>query len=156
MEMTNFSKSSLALAALTALALGGCAVQPMGSRDYDGYQVRNEQSVRFGVVESVRDVNINLRESGVGTAAGVTLGAIGGSAIGHNSGSAAAAVAGAVIGGIVGQQIERDANKRLGIELTVLLDGGMYIAVTQEADEQFRTGDRVRILSTRGITRVTH
>ena len=154
--MTNLGKSSLALVALTVLALGGCAIQPMGSRDYDGYQMRNEQSVRFGVVESVRDVNINLRESGVGTAAGATLGAIGGGSIGHNAGSAAAAVAGAVIGGIVGQQIERDANRRMGIELTVLLDVGKYIAVTQEADEQFRAGDRVRILSTRGITRVTH
>lgn len=154
--MTNFSKSSLALALVMAMALAGCAVQPMGSRDYEGYGVRNEQTVRFGVVESVRDVNINLRESGVGTAAGATLGAIGGSNIGHNSGSAAAAVAGAVIGGIIGQSIERDANRRLGIELTVLLDGGRYIAVTQEADEQFRAGDRVRILSTRGITRVTH
>ena len=154
--MTNFGKSSLALAVLAAVALAGCAMQPLGSRDYDGYAVRNEQTVRFGVVESVRDVNINLRESGVGTAAGATLGAIGGSNIGHNSGSAAAAVAGAVIGGIIGQSIERDANRRLGIELTVLLDGGKYIAVTQEADEQFRAGDRVRILSTRGITRVTH
>ena len=153
--MTNLGRASLALAALAALVLAGCAA-PAGNRDYDAYGVRNEQSVRFGVVESVRDVNISLRESGVGTAAGATLGAIGGSSIGHNSGSAAAAVAGAVIGGIIGQSIERDANKRMGIELTVLLDGGKYIAVTQEADEQFRTGDRVRILSGRGITRVTH
>ncbi len=154
--MTNFSKSSLALAALAVLALTGCVTQPAGSRDYDGYNVRNEQNVRFGVVESVRDVNINLHESGVGAAAGATLGAIGGSAVGHNAGSAAAAVAGMVLGGIIGQSIERDANKRVGIELTVLLDGGKYIAVTQEADEQFRPGDRVRILSSRGITRITH
>ena len=154
--MTNLRKASLALAAVAAMALAGCATQPLGSRDYDPYSVRNEQSVRFGVVESVRDVNITLRESGVGTAAGVTLGAIGGSNVGRGSGSAAAAVAGAVIGGIIGQQIEQDANKRMGIEVTVLLDGGRYIAVTQEADEQFRAGDRVRILSSRGITRVTH
>jgi outer membrane lipoprotein SlyB len=154
--MTNLAKTSLALVALAGLTLAGCAQQPLGSRDYDPYTMRNEQSVRFGVVESVRDVNISLRETGVGSAAGATIGAIGGSNIGHNGGSAAAAVAGAVIGGLIGQSIERDANKRMGIELTVLLDGGKYIAVTQEADEQFRAGDRVRILTGRGITRVTH
>lgn len=154
--MTNLRKACLALVALSAMTLAGCAAQAVGGRDYDPYSVRNEQSVRFGVVESVRDVSISLRETGVGSAAGATIGAIGGGNIGHNGGSAVAAVAGAVIGGIIGQQIERDANKRLGIEVTVLLDGGKYIAVTQEADEQFRPGDRVRIISGRGITRVTH
>ena len=38
----------------------------------------------------------------------------------------------------------------------MLLDSGKYIAVVQEADEAFRSGDRVRILSGRGTTRVTH
>jgi outer membrane lipoprotein SlyB len=38
----------------------------------------------------------------------------------------------------------------------VLLDSGRYIAVIQEADEMFRPGDRVRVLSGRGSTRVTH
>ena len=143
-------------AAFAAVMLGGCAAPGMGARDYAPNNVRNEQSVRFGVVESVREVTIEPYDTGVGTAAGAALGGIAGSHVGGGSGQVAGAVAGAVLGGVIGQNFEKSANLRKGIEITVLLDGGRYIAVTQEADEAFRIGDRVRILSGRGVTRVTH
>lgn len=147
---------ALGAAALCTLALGGCAYHG-GSADYHGYQVRGEQSVRFGVVESVREVRIQPRETGVGAASGAMIGSIAGShAGGGYHGHLAGAIAGAILGGIVGQEIERSGNQRPGLELTVLLDSGRYIAVVQEADEPFRAGDRVRILSGRGMTRVTH
>jgi outer membrane lipoprotein SlyB len=142
-------------AALSALLLGGCAYNA-GSRDYRGYQVMGEQSVRFGVVESVRDVRINPRETGVGTAGGAVLGGIAGSNVGGGSGQVAGAIGGAILGGILGQNIEKSANERQGFEVTVMLDSGKYLAVVQEADENFRPGDRVRVLSGRGTTRVTH
>ena len=151
--MTNTKR--LAALAIGALLLGGCAYNA-GSRDYRGYEVRGEQSVRFGVVESVRDVHINARESGVGTAGGAALGLVAGSNVGGGSGQVAGAIGGAILGGIIGQNVERSANERRGVEVTVLLDSGKYIAVVQEADEPFRAGDRVRILSGRGATRVTH
>ena len=142
-------------AALSALLLGGCAYNA-GSRDYRGYQVMGEQSVRFGIVESVRDVNIAPHETGVGTAGGAVLGGIAGSNVGQGSGQVAGAIGGAILGGIIGQNVERSANQRQGLEVTVLLDSGKYVAVVQQADEQFRPGDRVRVLSGRGTTRVTH
>jgi outer membrane lipoprotein SlyB len=147
---------NLITAALCALALGGCAYPGGGSSDYRGYEARGEQSVRFGVVESVRDVTINARETGVGTAGGAVLGSIAGSNVGGGNGQIAGAIGGAILGGILGQNIERSANERPGVEVTVLLDSGRYIAVVQGADESFRNGDRVRILSGRGTTRVTH
>lgn len=151
------SKSlGVALIATTLLGVAGCAAPPRGGADYTGYQTRTEQSVRFGVVESIRGVRINATETGVGTTSGAILGGIAGSTIGHGRGSAAGAVAGAVVGGIIGSAVEKDANDRPGIEITVMLDGGRYIAVVQEADEDFRVGDRVRILSGSGTTRVTH
>jgi outer membrane lipoprotein SlyB len=142
-----------ALACITLL--GGCAYN-YGARDYRGYEARGEQAVRFGVVESVRDVRIQPRESGVGTAGGAVLGGIAGSNVGGGNGQVAGAIGGAILGGILGQAVERGANERPGVELTVLLDSGKYIAVVQQADEEFRNGDRVRILSGRGTTRVTH
>lgn len=149
------SKMWLAAAVLAALVLGGCAYPRQGSGNYTTYGVQGEQSVRFGVVESVRLIRIDPPPSGVGAAAGSVVGAIGGSHVGGGSGQAVGAVAGAVIGGLLGNAIEQDANQRTGLEITVLLDSGKYIAVTQEADENFRSGDRVRILSGRGVTRVT-
>jgi outer membrane lipoprotein SlyB len=142
-------------AALAALVLGGCAY-PAGSRDYRGYQVMGEQSVRFGVVESVRDVRINPGDTGVGTATGAMLGGIAGSTVGGGNGQVAGAIGGALLGGLIGNSIEKDANTRAGVEVTVLLDSGKYVSIVQEADEAFRPGDRVRILSGRGATRVTH
>jgi outer membrane lipoprotein SlyB len=145
----------MAVAALGTLALGGCAYHG-GSADYRGYEVRGEQSVRFGVVESVRDVRIDPRETGVGTAGGAVLGGLAGSNVGGGNGQIAGAIGGAILGGIIGQNVEKSANERHGLEVTVLLDSGKYLAVVQEADEPFRAGDRVRILSGRGTTRVTH
>jgi outer membrane lipoprotein SlyB len=144
-----------ALTAASALLFGGCAYHA-GSGDYRGYEVRGEQSVRFGVVESAREVRIDPHETGVGTAGGAVLGGIAGSNVGGGSGQLAGAIGGAILGGIIGQNIEKSANERRGLELTVLLDSGKYVAVVQEADESFRPGDRVRILSGRGATRVTH
>jgi len=42
-----------------------------------------------------------------------------------------------------------------GLEITVKLYSSRMIAVTQEADEQFRVGERVRVLSGGGATRVS-
>ena len=149
------STRTIAAAAAAALLIGGCAYHA-GSGDYHGYQVRGEQSVRFGVVETVRGVRINPGDTGVGTVGGAALGGIAGSTVGGGSGQAAGAVAGAILGGIIGQQVEASANERPGVEVTVHLDSGQYIAVVQEADEPFHPGDRVRVLSGNGTTRVTH
>jgi outer membrane lipoprotein SlyB len=149
------TRSAWSAAAVCGLLLGGCAY-PQGSYDYRGYQVMGEQTVRFGVVDSLRPVRINPGETGVGTAGGAVLGGIAGSHVGGGSGQVAGAVGGAILGGILGSNIERSANERQGIEVTVLLDNGKYISVVQEADELFRPGDRVRVLSGRGTTRVTH
>jgi outer membrane lipoprotein SlyB len=147
---------SMWAAVACAAVLGGCAYPHYGSADYGPYGVRGEQSVRFGVVESVRLVRIQPPDSGVGTFTGATLGGVAGSHVGGGSGQFVGAVAGMVLGGILGQAIEQDANQRTGLEITVLLDNGKYLAITQEGDEQFRNGDRVRVLSGRGGARVTH
>ena len=146
----------IVIAAAALAGLGGCAYPGYGGADYRGYQTGTEQTVRFGVVEAIRVVRIDAPQTGVGATSGAILGGIAGSNVGGGSGAAAAAVAGAVLGGIIGSHIEADANKGGGLEVTVLLDSGRYIAVVQAADETFRIGDRVRVLSGQGITRVSH
>jgi len=143
------------MAAACVAVLGGCAY-PAGSYDYRGYQVMGEQSVRFGVVDSVRPVRLHAGETGVGTVGGAALGGLAGSTVGGGNGQVAGAIGGAILGGILGSNIEQSANQRPGVEVTVQLDNGQYISVVQEADEAFRPGDRVRVLSGRGSTRVTH
>lgn len=153
----SMSYAPLMLTLSAVLALSACQSAPTSSNVYRPRQTQNEQTVRFAVVESVREVLIEKDQTGVGTVAGAALGGIAGaSAIGKGNGSLAAGIVGAVVGGAIGQKIEADANHRKGYEITVRLDNGEYKAITQDADEQFRAGDRVRLLSSRGITRVTH
>jgi outer membrane lipoprotein SlyB len=147
---------SIVFAAIAAAALGGCA-HPIRGGDYFAYEAGREQSVRYGVVDSVRDVRIQARETGVGAATGTMIGAIGGSHIGGGRhGSLAGFLGGAILGGLIGQEVERTNNEQPGQELVVVLDSGRTIAVVQDAEERFRAGDRVRVLSGRGLTRVTH
>ena len=137
-----------------ATVLGGCA-PGLGGSSYTREQARREQTVRMGVVECVREVNIEGTRSGVGPAAGAVVGGVAGSTIGHGRGSAVAAVLGAVAGGVAGQAAEQGFTAKRGVEVTVKLDNGSMVAVMQEADETFRPGDRVRILSDGATSRVT-
>jgi outer membrane lipoprotein SlyB len=145
----------LALLPLTAL-LGACAGPSNSASVYSSAQTMNEQIVRMGTVESVRNVTIANPESGVGTMTGAALGGLGGSQVGHGNGSAAVGIIGAVAGGIIGNRVENQANNRPGFEITVKLDNGELRSITQAADEMFRPGERVRLLSNGYTTRVTH
>ena len=153
--MNSFRLFANVFAALAFLGLSACAGSQSGSA-YSRSQTRGEMLVRMGVVESVRTVIIEGTQSGVGVAAGGVLGGIAGSNVGHGSGATAGAVLGAVLGGLAGQAIEEQTSKKEGLEITIKLDSGQIIAVTQEADDAFRPGERVRILSGDGVTRVSH
>jgi len=149
-------KTTIALAACAALILGGCATSPSAD-SYSQGQAQREMSVRMGVVDSVRPVTLEGTQSGAGTLVGGALGGIAGSNIGGgNRGSAVGTILGAVGGALAGNAIEEGTTKKAGLEITVRFDNGTMSAITQAADEQFRPGDRVRVLSGGGVTRVTH
>ena len=140
---------------VTSSILAGCA-GGLGGGDYERGQTRGVQEVQMGVVESVREVKLEGTKSGVGTLAGSVVGGVAGSEIGGGKGSIVGSVLGAVAGGVAGAAVEEGTTRQKGVEITVKLDGGRMIAITQAADEEFKVGDRVRILSGGGVTRVTH
>lgn len=140
---------------ISVLLLSACA-SGLGGGDYAREQARGVQEVQMGVVESVREVKLEGTKSGVGTLAGSVVGGVAGSEIGHGKGAIVGSVIGAVAGGVAGAAVEEGTTRQKGVEITVKLDGGRMIAITQAADEEFKVGDRVRILSGGGVTRVTH
>ena len=148
-------RSTLTLMIVVASLAAGCASSKSGSA-YTRDQTRQEMIVRTGIVESVREVQIEGTKSGVGAAAGAVAGGVGGSNIGGGSGRIVGSVVGAVIGGVAGAAAEEGLTRKTGLEITVRLDNGQLTAVVQEGDEPFRAGDRVRLLSGAGGTRVTH
>jgi outer membrane lipoprotein SlyB len=151
-------KKLIIIAAVIASAstMTACVSTHTSGSVYRPYQTQNEMSVRLAVVESVREVTIDGGRSGVGTLTGAALGGLAGSSVGGGRGSTATGIVGAVVGGIIGNNVESNANTRRGLEITVRLDNGEMKAITQDADETFRPGERVRLLSDRRTTRVTH
>lgn len=144
---------TMLLALLLAL-LAGCMTRE-SANVYGRHEAGREQTVRYGTVDAVRKVAIEGSQSGVGAAAGGIGGAIAGSSVGQGRGSAVAGVIGAVAGGVAGNAIEGASTQKPALEITVKLDSGELRAIVQEADEPFQPGQRVRLLSSGGITRVT-
>ena len=143
------------VATLLTLLLGACASSNSGSV-YSRDDARKTQTVRTGVVESVRQVKLEGTKSPIGTVAGAAVGGIAGSSIGEGKGSSIGAVIGAVVGGLAGSAAEEMLTRKDALEITVKLDGGGLTAVVQEADEQFKAGDKVRLIESGGNTRVSH
>jgi outer membrane lipoprotein SlyB len=142
--------------AAAAAMMAGCASPPQSASAYPYYQTQQELAVRTGTVESVRSVTIVNPETGTGVASGAVLGGLAGSYAGSGRGSVATGILGALAGGLLGQRVEAGAGRRPAFEITVKLDSGELRAITQEADELFRPGERVRLLSDGYNTRVTH
>jgi len=147
-------RTTAALLLITA-TLGGCASSMSGSA-YTRDQARQVEDVRMAVVESVRVVQIEGTKSPVGTAAGAVVGGIAGSNVGAGKGSSVGAVLGAVTGGVVGSALEEGITRETALEITVKFDDGKLIAVTQSGDEKFQSGDKVRVLTGSGVTRISH
>lgn len=145
----------LALLVAGIISVSGCA-SGTGGKDYTRAQARTVQEVEMGRVESVRDVRIEGTKTPIGAGAGVIVGGVAGSTIGGGRGNVVGATVGAVLGGLGGAAAEEAVTRRAGLEITVRLDSGRLKAITQTADENFREGDRVRVLTGGGVTRVSH
>jgi outer membrane lipoprotein SlyB len=135
------------------LPLGACITHE-SANVYSKHEAGREQTVRMATVDSVRKVVLEGSQSGVGAAAGGAVGGITGSQVGHGAGSSVAAVLGGVAGGVAGNVIEHNATSKDALEITVKLDSGEMRAIVQEADQPFTPGQRVRLLSSGGVTRV--
>ena len=154
MQTGSFNIIAVALAA--TLTLAGCATESSSGSVYSPSQARREATVRMGVVESVRQVTIEGSRGPVGAIAGGAVGGVAGSNVGGGKGSTIGSILGAVAGGVAGQAIEQKITQKTALEITVRLESGELRAITQDADETFKPGERVRLLTSAGVTRVSH
>lgn len=156
-----WQKFTLLMSVSALLVIQGCTTPGASADVYSLSQAQREQIVRTGTIESVRHVKIDDGggSSGLGMIGGGALGAATGSAFGGGRGTIVTTIAGGLAGALAGSAIEKRVNSpKGGIEITVRLDGnGELRAITQAiTNELFKAGDRVRLLSSGGITRVTH
>jgi outer membrane lipoprotein SlyB len=146
--------ASLVAVLLLALLVAGCATPSLSGGTYARHEARQLMHALEGEVVMVNPVAVEGTDSGIGTAGGAGIGYAAGRSVGHGWGSRVAGAAGAVGGAVAGQAIERQVTAEQGLEITVRLDNGDVIAVVQGADIVFRPGERVRVLSGGGSTRV--
>lgn len=110
----------------------------------------------MATVESIRDIQIEGTKTPIGAGAGAIIGGVAGGNRSGNAASAIGSVLGSVVGGLVGAAAEEGVTRQAGFEITVKFDDGKMVAIAQGADEKFKVGDRVRIVTGAGVTRVSH
>jgi len=116
--------------------------------------------VQLGVVQSVRPTQISAngtQSSGLGSSGAGSENGLAGGAVSAGQSSLVTGEVGSIAGAVAGNAIENGVAIRDGLEITVRLDNGELRAIDQQANgEMFQAGDRVRLLSGDGVTRVTH
>ncbi len=125
--------------------LAACA-SDLGADSYSRGQVGQVARIEEGVVEGVRQVQVEGTKSGVGSAAGGAAGAvIGGQFGGGGAERAVGAIAGAVLGGLGGAAAEEAATRQTAFAYTIRLNDGRLISITQTDDQAIPVGTAVLI-----------
>ena len=138
--------STLLVIATAGIPAGCASLESAGSYEPPP---RVEHRIEYGVVE-----RIDLFRTGQSapTGLGAILGGVAGGVVGHQigggSGNTAATIAGALGGAYVGNRIEQ-ANERDRYRVTVLLDNGPRLEITELGEGELRVGDRVRVVNGR-------
>jgi outer membrane lipoprotein SlyB len=148
----SFVTSALVLA---AVLLQGCAYRSHADSVYADTETQRAHSITMATVTSVRVVTIERAPTGTGGAAGANVGMALGSFASKGQGSFVGSVLASVAGDLAGQAIESRVARLPGLEISMRLDNGQQISLVQAADEPFRKGDRVRVLSAEGKSRVS-
>jgi outer membrane lipoprotein SlyB len=158
---------------LVALGLQGCVgtnmstntstnSSPPQAQAYSGSAPAQPEQVvvRLGVVQSVRSTQIaanGTQPSGFGSSGTGSGNGLASGAVGAGQSSLVTGEVGSIAGAVASNAIENGIAIRDGLEITVRLDSGELRAIDQQATgETFQAGDRVRVLSGDGVTRVTH
>lgn len=148
---TNLPRIVLVVA--TALVVSGCTF-PSSRRTVPAAQANVLQRMELGTVTSVREVNIEGQKGQLGMYGGGLVGAAAASG-GRGVGGAVMQAGGAVAGAVAGQAVEEVATRKRAQEITIRLDDGSTVTVTQESSTGlFMDGDRVRVINGGGYARV--
>jgi outer membrane lipoprotein SlyB len=142
---------------ILAVAVGafitGCTF-PSGSHVVSRRQVGQLQRIEYGTVQKVSNVVVEGERGQIGMYGGGVTGAAAGGAVGQGVGRDLARAGGAVVGAVAGQAVEEAVTRKPALELTIKLESGALVVVTQEAPPTFVVGDRVGVASGPGGSRV--
>jgi outer membrane lipoprotein SlyB len=114
------------------------------------------QSIQYGEVVSAEQTVVVQQTTGTGAGAGSTVGAIAGYALADRGDRWLGSLLGGVVGGAVGHAAEKKAKKKKGWTLIIVLEDGREVGVdVPSRKDRFEEGDRVRLMTGGGKTKVT-
>lgn len=150
---THAGKGMLAFVLLAGFALTGCVAPAPQHYGYYGQGYgQGGPCQSCGVVQNVQQVYVQRQGDGT---LGAVLGAVAGGLLGHTvgkgDGRTAATVIGAVAGGAVGNAVGRNSGGGTATawQVTVRMDDGRYVTVTQDAYPGVRPGEYVQVSGNR-------
>jgi outer membrane lipoprotein SlyB len=137
---------TIAAIALSAVGFAGCSF-PSAKPLVPAHQAGVMHTLDLGTVIAVHAVALEGQKTNLGTIGGA---AVGGAATSpgrdRHAGKLVAQAAGAVVGAVAGQAVEEVATREDAQEITIRLDSGRTVMVTQESSQGlFREGDRVQV-----------
>ena len=136
--------------------LSGCAYSSLQPETYSRDAAQEMRDVFYGEVVKVKTVNIE-GDIKSGSLVGGVVGAAAGSGVSDSEiESSIGATLGAAVGSAVGSRLSQKITKKEGVQLTINLDDTRTVSVVQEVGEyQFKIGDLVELVTTKGKTRVS-
>jgi len=148
----SISKSLNSLFALfVVLTIAGCASNSAPAPSQTGMQ-----TILYGVVEQIVPTTISDdKHPGVGAIVGAVGGGLLGSLVGGGTGRDVAIAVGAIGGGLAGHQVAKKYDTQPGSIVTVRLDSGVLVEVTQPVNPDLKVGDKVMIQGQGEDARVT-
>jgi outer membrane lipoprotein SlyB len=145
---------------LTLLCIGAVApgcVSQSGTKPTIVSSTQGTTLVQTGEVTEVRDVTVRGgRGSAAGSVIGSLAGGIAGSHIGGGHGRTLATIVGATAGGWAGDHAGKAGSGKPVTKVTVRTENGDAYTYDTEPGEPFRVGDRVKIVTEGGSTRIMH
>lgn len=149
------TKQTLLILFIACLSVS-CANRPVSTNELNVAKTIEDDNSVLGTVLVVREVKLKKAKTGVASAIGKTLGSYGGGALGTGVLSAAGSVAGGLVGGAIGSGIDEYQTTQSAIEILVKTNKGKTLLITQLDEEEFKPGDKVRIITLGNKTHVTH
>ena len=139
---------ALLATAVLAASLAACASNPgnhYGNNNVSSQAPYSNNCYDCGTVERVDVVQTTGTSSGGGAVLGGIVGGVVGNQVGDGDGQKAATVAGVVGGAVAGNAIEKNMAKT-GYQVTVRMDDGRRLTVTQgSVSANLHIGSRVRL-----------
>lgn len=137
----------LALITTGGIFLSGCSLpssQPVVSRS----QTNVVHALELGTVITAREVAVEGEKTGLGGWGGAAIGAAAASPHDgrYRTEDRLVGAAAGVVGAVAGQAVEEVATRETAQELTIQLDSGRTVMITQATpDGLFQQGDRVQV-----------